>query len=223
VFVIHIALGSGKALSYSDQEALVNIGRLPHPTPAELTDEQRAVYEAITEGPRGKGPFRLTDDEGRLQGPFNAMLINPQLGLSLQRLGADIRYRSTLDAREREIAILALAHLRESAFEWYAHERVGRAIGMTRQELDALDVGAEAPASFTDRERVVLATVRALVSERDLDDATYDEAQRHLGRTTLADLITLVGYYDLLALSMRAWRAPLPEGETRRPDPVPAP
>lgn len=201
----------------------MDIGRLPHPTPGELTDDQRAVYDEITGGPRGSGPFRLTDDEGRLHGPFNAMLVNPQLGLTVQQLGADIRYRSTLDAREREIAILALAHLRDSDFEWYAHERVGLVVGMTQEELDALDVGGPAPASFTDRERVVLAATRALVSERDLDDATYDDAVRLLGRTTLADLITLVGYYDLLALSMRAWRVPLPEGETRRPDPVPAP
>lgn len=201
----------------------MDIGRLPHPTPGELSDDQRAVYDEITGGPRGNGPFRLTDDEGRLHGPFNAMLVNPQLGLTVQQLGADIRYRSTLDAREREIAILALARLRDSDFEWYAHERVGLAVGMTPEELDALDAGDDAPASFSDRERVVLTATRALVADRDLDDATYDDAVRQLGRTTLADLITLVGYYDLLALSMRAWRVPLPEGETRRPDPAQAP
>lgn len=199
----------------------MEIGRLPHPTPDELDEDQRAVYDEITGGPRGSGPFRLTDDEGRLHGPFNAMLVNPHLGLTVQRLGADIRYRSTLDAREREIAILALAHLRDSDFEWYAHERVGVVVGMTQEELDALDTGGT-PASFSDREQVVLAATRALVSERDLDEATYDEALRLLGRTTIADLITLVGYYDLLALSLRTWRVPLPAGESRRPDPVPA-
>jgi 4-carboxymuconolactone decarboxylase len=200
----------------------MEIGRLPHPTPGELTDEQRAVYDEITGGPRGSGPFRLADGEGRLHGPFNAMLVNPQLGMTVQRLGADIRYRSTLEAREREIAILALAHLRVSDFEWYAHERVGVVVGMTQEELDTLDAG-ETPTSFNAREQVVLAATRALVSERDLDDAMFEEALRLLGRTTLADLVTLVGYYDLLALSLRTWRVPLPTGETRRPAPIPAP
>lgn len=194
----------------------MDIGRLPHPTPGELTDDQRDVYDAITGGPRGSGPFRLTDDEGRLHGPFNAMLVNPHLGLTLQQLGADIRYRSTLGAREREIAILALAHVRDSDFEWYAHERVGLAIGMTAEELDALDSGST-PATFSRREQVVLAASRMLVTDRDLDDETYVDALRYLGRTTLADLVTLVGYYDLLALSLRAWRVPLPAGEARRP------
>lgn len=200
----------------------MDIGRLPHPTPAELDEQQSAVYAEITGGPRGSGPFRLTDDEGRLHGPFNAMLVNPRLGLTVQQLGADIRYRSTLDAREREIAILALAHLRDSDFEWYAHERVGLVVGMTQEELDALDAGTT-PATLSDREQVVLAATRSLVEHRDLDDATYDDAVRLLGRTTLADLITLVGYYDLLALSLRTWRVPLPDGESRRPEPVSAP
>lgn len=197
-------------------DSAVETGRLPHPTPGELDPDQRAVYDEIVGGPRGNGPFRLTDDEGRLQGPFNAMLVNPGLGLTVQRLGADIRYRSTLDAREREIAILALARLRDSDFEWYAHERVGLVAGLTPDELDVLDADGD-PSSFTERELVVLAATRSLVTARDLDDATYDDAVGLLGRQTLADLITLVGYYDLLALSLRTWRVPLPAGETRRP------
>lgn len=194
----------------------MDIGRLPHPTPVELSMDQRVVYDEIVGGPRGSGPFPLSDDEGRLHGPFNAMLVNPEIGITVQRLGADIRYRSTLEAREREIAILALAVLRNSDFEWYAHERVGLVVGLTPEELDALDTGAT-PASFTERERIVLVATRSLVDERDLDDATYDDALCLLGRTALADLVTLVGYYDLLALSLRTWRVPLPIGETRRP------
>lgn len=194
--------------------------RLPHPRPDQLDADQRRVYEAITGGPRGSGPFRLTDDDGRLHGPFNAMLANPLIGFTVQQLGADIRYRSTLEPRMREIAILALAQLRDSDFEWYAHERVGLAVGLTIDELDALDAGAPAPASFSGPERSVLAATRTLVEERDLDDATFAEAITQLGTTTLADLITLVGYYDLLALSLRSWRVALPAGESRRPSPV---
>lgn len=198
----------------------MNIGRLPHPTPDELSADQRAVYDEIVGGPRGSGPFPLTDDEGRLHGPFNAMLVHPGVGLSLQRLGADIRYRSALEARERELAILAVARLRDSDFEWYAHERAGLAAGLTPGELDALDRGAT-PDTLGDRERTVLLVTRALVVDRDLGDATFADAARTLGLAVLADLVTLVGYYDLLALSLRIWRVPLPSGHSRRPGPGP--
>ncbi len=43
--------------------------RFPELTPETMTDEQRAVAEAIQSGPRGSG----------LRGPFNALLRSPQL------------------------------------------------------------------------------------------------------------------------------------------------
>jgi hypothetical protein len=99
--------------------------------PADLDDQQRALYDAIAGGPRAAGPrlFALTDAAGRLNGPFNAMLFAPEVGTALQDLGAAIRYRSSLTARIREMAILAVAAHWDSAFERYAHEAVGRAAG----------------------------------------------------------------------------------------------
>jgi 4-carboxymuconolactone decarboxylase len=85
--------------------------RLPILTPADLDDQQRVLYNAIAGGPRAAGPrlFALTDAAGRLNGPFNAMLFAPEVGTALQELGTAIRYRSSLTARIREMAILAVA------------------------------------------------------------------------------------------------------------------
>jgi 4-carboxymuconolactone decarboxylase len=188
-------------------------GRLPWPRPEELDTSRRAVYDAIAAGPRATGPFQLVDDQGRLEGPFNAMLVSPGVGLALQELGAAVRYRTSLTDRAREIAILALAELRRSDFEWYAHERVGRRAGLTDEEMAALRTG-DSPATLSEQERVVLETSRRLAEGGDLDDDAFEKAQATLGRETLAELVVLVGYYDLLALSLRVWRTPLPAGET---------
>lgn len=48
----------------------------------------------------------LVDGEGRLEGPFNAMVVSPEIGFAIQQLGAKIRYRARLSARQREVAIL---------------------------------------------------------------------------------------------------------------------
>ena len=190
-------------------------GRLPWPTPEELDDARRAVYDAIAGGPRAAGPqaFRLTDPDGRLEGPFNAMLVSPGVGHALQDLGAAVRYRTSLSDRAREIAILALAALRRSDFEWYAHERVGRRAGLTDEELAALLAGAD-PASLSSDEALLLRTTRLLATAGDLDDGAFAAAEEELGREQLAELVVLVGYYDLLALSLRVWRTPLPAGES---------
>ncbi|MFI6481785.1 carboxymuconolactone decarboxylase family protein [Nonomuraea sp. NPDC050663] len=178
--------------------------RLPGLPPSELDPDQRAVYEAITGGPRAAGPrlFDLTDEAGRLLGPFNAMLLSPPLGAALQGLGAAIRYESHLPARSREIAILAVAAHWDSAFEWAAHVAVGRHAGLGDDELAAIRSGASPgdPA-----ERLVLETVRALLTRSTLTDEEYDAAVGGLGERALFELTTLVGYYAMLALQLRVF------------------
>lgn len=189
-------------------------GRLPWPAPAELDEERRAVYEKIVGGPRsfGLGTVRLTDPDGRLEGPFNAMLVNPAVGDALQGLGSAVRYRSLLTDRQREIAILTVARQRRSNFEWYAHERVGLAAGLTRDEIVALRASLAAPTFSSDEATVRTVTVR-LLEDRDLAEDLYAEAVEQLGVARLADLAVLTGYYDLLSTMLRMWRTPLPQGE----------
>lgn len=191
-------------------------GRIPWPEPEELDADQRVVYDAIVGGPRGAASaFPLTDDAGRLNGPFNSMLLVPALGEALQEVGAAIRYRSPLSDREREIAILTLAAHRKNEFEWYAHERVGAGIGMSPEELDALANTTPAQ-SMTVEELTVQSLTGRLVLDRDLSDREFADGLSTLGLEKLSALITLVGYYDLLALGLTAYRTPLPDGEPHR-------
>jgi 4-carboxymuconolactone decarboxylase len=194
--------------------------RIPKLPPAELDDEQRALYDAIAGGRRAQGPqlFRLTDAGGRLEGPFNAFLLQPRLGSALQSLGAAVRYETALDDRSREIAILVVAAHWHSDFEQYAHEAVGRAAGLTDAHLAAirdgrytLDTNAGPHDALTGCEAVVARTAAALAARGDLDDAEYREAAAELGADGLFELLTLVGYYATLALQLRVFRVPAPD------------
>ncbi len=106
------------------------------------------MYDAITGGPRTAGPtlFELTDEAGALNGPFNAMLVSPQVGNALQQLGAAIRYQSGLSGRIRELAILMVASHWGSEFERYAHEPVARSVGVRESEIEDLRDGRTPPA-----------------------------------------------------------------------------
>ena len=74
---------------------------------------QRAVHEAIANGPRRgqhqQGTAPIMDDAGRLLGPFAVMLLAPRVGGPLQEVGAALRFATTLSDRERELGILAVA------------------------------------------------------------------------------------------------------------------
>jgi 4-carboxymuconolactone decarboxylase len=186
--------------------------RIPKLTPAELDAEQRVLYDAIAGGRRAQGPqlFRLTDADGCLEGPFNAFLLQPRLGSALQALGSAVRYETGLDDRCREIAILVVAAHWRSAFEWYAHEAVARAAGLTDADLTAITDGDYG--TLIDREAVVARTTAALAARGDLDAAEYDEAIGQLGPNGLFELLTLVGYYATLALQLRVFRVQPPPG-----------
>ena len=186
--------------------------RIPRLEPSALDDDQRSLYDAIAGGRRAQGPqlFRLADSEGRLEGPFNAFLLQPRLGSALQALGSSVRYDTALDDRCREIAILVVAAHWRSAFEWYAHEAVGRSVGLDEADLAAVRDGHYA--ALAGREAVVARTVAALVTRGDLDDAEYREAVGQAGAAGVFELLTLVGYYATLALQLRVFRVPPPDG-----------
>ena len=185
--------------------------RLPHLPPDQLRPDQRALHDAIAEGPRAAGPqlFELLDDQGRLNGPFGVMLHSPAIGGALQELGTAIRYRSVLGDRLREMAILAVASSWASEFEQYAHEPLARSAGLTDAEVAALAAGAaldlDDPA-----EAAGLRIVRALLARADLTDEEYDEGRRLLGEQALVELTALVGYYATLALQLRVFRVGVP-------------
>lgn len=196
----------------NDANEIQQRGRLPWYRPRDLNDAQRAVYDDIVGGPRAGGAqlSSIFDDEGRLEGPFNAMLVNPAIGGPLQALGAGIRYSTDLTPRQRESAILTVASHHESEFELRAHEAIGRSAGLTEAELSAL-LHHRTPETYDATEIAIVQVVKQLIERRDLNDDEFMAASQLLGVSRVVEIVTLVGYYQLLAMSLRVFRVPLPD------------
>src|SRR5215475_6534192 len=130
--------------------------RLDLIAPADLDDAQRAVYDAITGGPRASqaGTVPITDEAGRLAGPFAVMLLSPEVGNAMQAVGAKVRFTTTLTARERELAILAVAGELRSDFERLAHEPAARQTGLSQPQLNAVLTG-RIPDGLTEDEALI--------------------------------------------------------------------
>ncbi len=186
-------------------------GRLPWPERDDLDGDGRAVYHAILGGPRASDAATspIIAPDGRLEGPFNAMLMSPAVGGALQSLGSAIRYGASLADRDRELAILEVAAHHRSDFEWFAHERLANAAGLEAATLEAirsrrhpegLDAGADS----------VWVAVRALLERGDLDDEEYASLVAARGEPATVELVVLVGYYQTLALMLRTFRVPVP-------------
>lgn len=178
----------------------------------EMDQAQRGLYEAITGGPRAgqRGTVPITDEDGRLVGPFAVMLLSPEVGDAVQRVGAGIRFSTSLTAREREFGILTVAAQARCDFEWLAHEPAARGAGITQPQLDAVRDG-RIPDALPPREAAVCRLARMMAHDRSLPDEDYDAGLALLGRARLAELTWLVGYYSALALALAVFRPVLPE------------
>ncbi|WP_427026196.1 carboxymuconolactone decarboxylase family protein (plasmid) [Aureimonas ureilytica] len=175
--------------------------RLGPPDPTSFDDEQRRVHDLIASGPRG-----------RVRGPLAIWLHRPALAEAAQKLGAYCRYGSSLEPRLSELAILTMATVWQSEFEWWAHKPIALKAGLGADIVEALRSGA--PPAFPDREtETVHAVTIALSTQRRLTDALYAQADAVLGPDRLVDLVGLCGYYTLISMTLNAFEVPLPEGE----------
>jgi len=185
--------------------------RLRRLLPDELDDDQRAVYEGLTEGERGK-KATLTNDDGSLVGPFNAMLYSPLTGNRFQSLGESLRFFNKLPNNELEIVILVVASEWQSNFEWWAHERLAKRAGVADDVIAAIKEKRE-PASFgSDGEAIVYAAARELLTTKNLSDESYERAVGYLGESALVDLQLLIAYYTGVSMLLNTFEVPMPDG-----------
>ena len=190
------------------------MSRLEGLTPEELSDEQRELYESIAGGDRARdASFRLTEADGSLVGPFNVLLLSPVVGNAVQSVGAAIRFGCDLSPMVREIAILAVAARWRSPFEWWAHDPIARRAGLSDTQIAALYAG-ETPAFDDETAGAAYAFVQALIAGGRPDDEVFGAARDAFGQDGVMELVTLVGYYSLLAQLMQTFDVGVPAGET---------
>lgn len=177
--------------------------RFPELTPETMTDEQRAVADAIQSGPRGFG----------LRGPFNALLRSPQLCDAVQRVGAHVRFGSAVPAPLNELAICLAGRKWGAQYEFFAHRRLGIEAGLNPEILNSIAAGRR-PRELSPDETLVYEFVTELLTTGAVSDARYQPALERFGDRGIIDLVGAVGYYSLVSLVLNVARVALPEGET---------
>jgi 4-carboxymuconolactone decarboxylase len=189
----------------------VNV-RLPQLLPDAMTAEQLEFYQLFTTGPRAApdAAFRLVDDAGALTGPPAAWVLNPSLGQAMEHIGGQIRFGLHLEFRASEAAILIVAFDAGNDFELYAHTRAALKSGWTADDIAVLGRGEE-PSGATDSERLVMQVARSILASSTLDDALFRRASDALGRGGLFELVTLVGYYRMVALQLSVFEISPPD------------
>ena len=172
--------------------------RLDLPPVEAMTEEQRAACDEAVSGIRGRVPA-----------PMIAWLQNPELARRGQKLGELLRYQTTLEPRLSELAILVCARHWTSHHEWTAHKREGLKAGMDPAVITAI-AARQAPALRDHREQAVYEVARRLLATGRVPPPLYAQGVTALGERGMVELVGILGYYCLVALTLNTFELGLP-------------
>lgn len=155
------------------------------------------------EAARAGGIFDTFKDEGRDPSDiFRALANVPGLMMAHRALPQALRGRESCPPALRELAVLRLAQLVGSAYEWSHHRPMALAAGVTADQAAAL-AGWRESAFFGPAERLVLTAAEA-VHEMAVTDELFGELEAALGRPGAIELIVVISQYEAVARIIQA-------------------
>lgn len=158
------------------------------PLPADQWDE--ATQQALS-------ATREADTNNAL----STLAHHPALAKAFLRFNVHLLTSSTLPPRIRELAILRVAHRRQSAYEWSHHVRMAKEEGVTEDQIAAVQRG-EGLDAF---DQAVITGVDELDEKSELSDHTWATLGERLNDQQRMDFVFTVGCYALLAMAFNTF------------------
>src|SRR5215204_4436619 len=125
---------------------------------------------------------------------FRMMAHSPSYLSQYCRLGGAIRNRGELDPVVRELAITRAGILCQAPYEVVAHKRIGKGVGVTDEQNEALSNWKDAKC-FDEVQRAALAFTDEIVTMNKPSDATFNAIAAKLTPSALIELQLSVGFY----------------------------
>lgn len=174
--------------------------RMP-PIPADKMTEAQKKGAAEFAAARNSAPT----------GPFSVLLRVPELMDLGFKWRQHVQFRSVLDQRLTEMAILITARDWTQQYEWNAHYQAAIQAGLKPDIVAALADGRR-PERMADDETILYDLCTELQRNHSVSDATYARALAKFGEAGIVEATSIQGYYTLLAMVMNTARTALPNG-----------
>jgi 4-carboxymuconolactone decarboxylase len=178
------------------------MSRLPPIKNDQLSETQMKVAKAIQDGPRGNIP---------MTGPFGVWLRANTIGDAIQNLGASLRYETILEENIKELAICIVGHHYKAKFEFAYHEILAIQSGVPEEVLNDLK-NNKIPSFTEERLELVFLISKQLLATHSVADDLYQRGFDEFDEQGMIELVSLIGYYCLVALTLNTFEIPLDEG-----------
>ena len=137
---------------------------------------------------------------------------SPELCDLVQRVGAYVRFGTSLPQKLNELAICMAGRKWTAQYEFFAHRRLAVQAGLKAEITDAIASGTR-PSGMDADEAAVYDFVTDLLGTGQVSDARYDAIKSRFGERGVMDLVGAVGYYSLVSMVLNVAQVPLPAGE----------
>jgi 4-carboxymuconolactone decarboxylase len=161
------------------------VARVPYVDPKQAAEPVREAFERLP----ALNIFRVLAHAETCFRPF-------------LRLGEAILTKQELDPKLRELAILRVARLTPAEYEWVQHAAIARAVGVSDEQIDALESGETGAEVFSEEERLVLRFTDQVVRDARPDDGTFGAVSERFSAREIVELTLAVGYYMAIARVM---------------------
>lgn len=175
------------------------MARLPYKDQHDLPDEYKYLFD------------NLSREGGRVGNLFRTLAYNPRLLHQFMRLGSDLRSRTALDPKLRELAILTVGRLTQAVYEYAHHVEIGKRAGVTSAQIEALPVWERHPA-FSDQERAVIRYTEEVTQHVRPSDAAYAAVAAFLPPDQIVELALNVAFYNCVVRFLEPLQVDLEEG-----------
>jgi alkylhydroperoxidase family enzyme len=169
--------------------------RLP-PLPADQWDDAVDQALAVMLPKERRNPDKASNI-------LTTFVRHPALTKEFLKFNVHLLFRSTLPPRLRELAILRVAHRTQSEYEWGQHVRMGKAEGLTDDDIEGVQRG---PAGIADDfDRTLLLGVDELMDSYELSDATWSALGERFDERQRMDFVFTVGCYITVAMALKTF------------------
>jgi|SRR5437588_4909892 len=104
-----------------------------------------------------------------------------------------------LDPALRELAILQVAHLERSQYEWVQHVAIGQALGVSATQIAAIERDDDYGENFAAVETAVLRLAREFILDGAASEEIVNDVVEHIGVRGVIELLIVLGHYIAIA------------------------
>jgi alkylhydroperoxidase family enzyme len=166
-------------------------------------------------------PGRPGHNDGRPLNIFRTLGHHPDLLRAFTRFGNVLLNHGTLPARSRELVVLRVGWRGGSPYEFGQHTLIGRAVGVTDDEVRRL--AAPGYDGWSDDDATLLRLADELCADDRVGDATWAALAARWSRAELLELLVLAGYYRLVCGLLNSTGVQLEPGTPGWPRPAATP